>query len=210
MYSVAWCGKLQMERGIPRAATDAAGIALWKGMDWAAITTARPAPVFFLRPPAAAPGAASVKNGVIDMKQPPNVLIVDAQGGVIGRQLIAAVRQELPGVRILAVGANGTATAAMLKAGADQGATGENAVVTACRKADVILGPIGIVIADAMLGEITAAMAIAVARSGAKRILIPFDHCDNLIVGVPETSMKLLIKQAVDALRQAIEDRSLT
>ena len=144
------------------------------------------------------------------MKQPPNVLIVDAQGGVIGRQLIAAVRQELPGVRILAVGANVTATAAMLKAGADQGATGENAVVTACRKADVILGPIGIVIADAMLGEITAAMAIAVARSGAKRILIPFDHCDNLIVGVPETSMKLLIKQAVDALRQAIEDRSLT
>lgn len=144
------------------------------------------------------------------MKQPPNVLIVDAQGGGIGRQLVAAVRQELPGVRILAVGANGTATAAMLKAGADQGATGENAVVTACRKADVILGPIGIVIADAMLGEITPVMATAVAQSSAKRILIPFDHCDNLIVGVRETSMKLLIRQAVEALRQTIEDRCLT
>lgn len=144
------------------------------------------------------------------MNQPPSILIVDAQGGGIGRQLIAAVRQELPAVRILAVGANGTATAAMLKAGADRGATGENAVVAACRKADVILGPIGIVIADAMLGEITPAMAIAVAQSNAKRILIPFDHCDNLIVGVPETSMKQLIRQAVEALRQAMEDRCLT
>ena len=108
------------------------------------------------------------------------------------------------------MGANGTATAAMLKAGADQGATGENAVVTACRRADVILGPIGIVIADAMLGEITPVMATAVAQSSAKRILIPFDHCDNLIVGVRETSMKLLIRQAVEALRQTIEDRCLT
>ena len=78
----------------------------------------------------------------------PNILIIDAQGGGIGRQLVAAVRQELPQARITAVGANGAATAAMLKAGADQGATGENAVAVACRKTDVILGPIGIVIAD--------------------------------------------------------------
>lgn len=129
-----------------------------------------------------------------------NIVIVDAQGGGIGRQLVAAVRQELPQSRITAVGANSAATAAMLKAGADRGATGENAVVVACRRADVILGPIGIVIADAMLGEITPRMAAAVAQSGAKRILIPFDHCDNIIVGVPETSMKSLVRQAVDTL----------
>lgn len=134
------------------------------------------------------------------MERQLNIVIVDAQGGGIGRQLVAAVRQELPRSRIMAVGANGVATAAMLKAGADQGATGENAVVVACRRADVILGPIGIVIADAMLGEITPRMASAVAQSGAKRILIPFDHCDNLIVGVPETSMKNLVRQAVDTL----------
>lgn len=134
------------------------------------------------------------------MERQLNIVIVDAQGGGIGRQLVAAVRQELPRSRIVAVGANGVATAAMLKAGADQGATGENAVVVACRRADVILGPIGIVIADAMLGEITPRMASAVAQSGAKRILIPFDHCDNLIVGVPETSMKNLVRQAVDTL----------
>lgn len=134
------------------------------------------------------------------MEQQLNIVIVDAQGGGVGRQLVAAVRQELPGSRITAAGANSAATAAMLKAGADRGATGENAVVVACRRADVILGPVGIVIADAMLGEITPRMAAAVAQSGAKRILIPFDHCDNIIVGVPETSMKNLVRQAVDAL----------
>ena len=142
------------------------------------------------------------------MDRKPNILIVDAQGGGIGRQLVAAVRQELSGVEITAVGANTAATAAMLKAGADQGATGENAVVVACRKADVILGPLGIVIADAMLGEITPAMAAAVAQSGAKRILIPFDHCDNIVVGVAAGGMKALIKEAVAVLRQTIESSS--
>ena len=144
------------------------------------------------------------------MNQQLTVLIVDAQGGGIGRQLVAAVRQELPQVRIIAVGTNAAATAAMLKAGADQGATGENAVVVTSRRADVILGPIGIVIADAMLGEITPTMAAAVARSDAKRILIPFDHCDNIIAGVPESSMKSLVRQAVSILRQLAENFSLT
>lgn len=138
------------------------------------------------------------------------VLIVDAQGGGIGRQLVAAARQELPQVKIIAVGTNSAATAAMLKAGADQGATGENSVVVACRQADVILGPIGIVIADAMLGEITPRIAAAVAQSGAKRILIPFDHCDNIIAGVPEGSMKALVRQAVTILRQVAENFPLT
>lgn len=140
------------------------------------------------------------------MSRQPNILVIDAQGGGVGRQLVAAVRQELPNARIMAVGANANAAAAMLKAGADQGASGENAIVVACRRADVILGPIGIVIADAMLGEITPKMAVAVAQSGAKRILIPFDHCDNIIAGVPETSMKALIQEAVAALRRAIEE----
>ena len=138
------------------------------------------------------------------MEKQPNILVIDAQGGGIGRLLVSAIRQELPGVSVTAVGGNSAATAAMLKAGADQGATGENAVVVACRRADVILGPIGIVIADAMLGEITAKMAAAVARSGAKRILIPFDHCDNIVVGVRESSMKTLVKEAVSVLAETV------
>ena len=75
------------------------------------------------------------------------------------------------------------ATAAMLKAGASSAATGENAVVVCGGKADIIVGPIGIVIADFMLGEITPKMALAVEQSGAKRVLIPFSHCDNIIAG---------------------------
>ena len=138
------------------------------------------------------------------MERQPNILIIDAQGGGIGRQLVSSIRQELPAALITAVGGNSAATAAMLKAGADQAATGENAVVVACRHADVILGPIGIVIADAMLGEITPKMAAAVAQSGAKRILIPFNHCDNIVVGVPETSMKTLVQEAVSVLVETV------
>ena len=94
-----------------------------------------------------------------------NILIIDAQGGGIGKQLVASVRKNLPDADITAVGTNTVATTAMLKAGADRGATGENAVVVNCRRADVIIGPIGIVIADALLGEITPLMAAAVAQS---------------------------------------------
>ena len=89
------------------------------------------------------------------------VLIIDGQGGGLGRQLVAAVKERFPEIEVLAVGANSTATGAMLRAGADLAATGENAVLVASRRADVIMGPIGIVIADAMLGEITPVMAAA-------------------------------------------------
>ena len=139
------------------------------------------------------------------MEKQPNILIIDAQGGGIGRLLVSAIRQELPDASIMAVGGNSAAAAAMLKAGADRGATGENAVVVACRRADVILGPIGIVIADSMLGEITPRMAAAVARSGAKRILIPFDHCDNIVVGVRDSSVKALVKEAVSVLVETVK-----
>ena len=139
------------------------------------------------------------------VERQPNILIIDAQGGGIGRLLVSAIRQELPAAALTAVGGNSAATAAMLKAGADKAATGENAVVVACRGADVILGPIGIVIADSMLGEITPKMAAAVAQSGAKRILVPFDHCDNIVVGVRGGGMKALIQEAVAVLLETVK-----
>lgn len=134
------------------------------------------------------------------MKKPFELLVIDAQGGGIGRQLISSVRQALPDAVICAVGTNSAATSAMLKAGAHRAATGENAVIVACRRADVIMGPIGIVIADSMLGEITPAMAAAVGRSSAARILIPFDRCTNIVAGVPDMSASMLIKSAVGSL----------
>ena len=139
------------------------------------------------------------------MKGPLKLLVIDAQGGGIGRQLISNVLQVMPDIEITAVGTNSAATSAMLKAGAHRAATGENAVIVACRSADVIMGPIGIVIADAMLGEISPAMAAAVGQSAAARILIPFDRCTNIVAGVPDMSAAMLIKSAVSALFKLTE-----
>lgn len=133
-----------------------------------------------------------------------NILIIDAQGGGIGKQLITAIRQNIENTVITAVGTNSTATAAMLKAGADHAATGENAVITCCRKADIIVGPVGIVIADSLFGEITPGMAVAVAQSSAKRILIPFNHCDNIIVGISDFSTGRLIQSALEEIKRTI------
>ena len=129
-----------------------------------------------------------------------NVLVIDAQGGGIGKQLVSSIRSNYPEIHITAVGTNTTATSAMLKAGADEAATGENAVVVNSRRADVIVGPIGIVIADALLGEITPLMAKAVAQSDARRILIPVNHCNNIVAGVEDLNMNRLIRSAVEEI----------
>lgn len=131
-----------------------------------------------------------------------HILIIDAQGGGIGKQLIGAVKEHMPDTVITAVGTNTVATTAMMKAGADYAATGENAVIVNSRKADVIVGPIGIVIADAMLGEITSRMANAVAQSNAKRILIPVNHCDNIVVGVSDLNIGKLIQNVIYELQK--------
>lgn len=134
------------------------------------------------------------------------VLVIDGQGGGLGRQLVNAVKERFPEVEILAVGTNSAATNAMLRAGADQAATGENSVAVASGRVDVIMGPIGIVIADSMLGEITPRMALSVGQSMAKRILIPVNFCDNIVVGVTETSMAKNVQNAVDALGRLMEN----
>ena len=131
------------------------------------------------------------------------VLVIDGQGGGLGRQLVSALAAACPEAELTAVGTNSLAANAMLKAGASRAATGENAVVVNCRRADVIVGPIGIVIADALLGEITPAMAAAVCQSGAKRVLVPINHCENYVVGVPDQP----VSQLVAAAAQKVKDR---
>ena len=132
------------------------------------------------------------------------VLVIDGQGGGLGKQLVSAVKGYDRGIEVIAVGTNSAATNAMLKAGADQAATGENSVVTVCRSADVIMGPVGIVIADAMLGEITPRMAQTVGQSTAKRILIPVNLCDNIVVGIEAMSISGRVECAVDALKDIV------
>ena len=131
-----------------------------------------------------------------------NILVIDAQGGGIGKQVVAAIKQNMPEMEITAVGTNSTATTAMLKAGADHAATGENAVIVGCRRADVIVGPVGIVIADSLYGEITPAMALAVGQSNARRLLIPVNHCDNFIVGVSDLALGKLIEGVISEIRK--------
>ena len=128
------------------------------------------------------------------------VLVIDGQGGRIGQQLIKAILSRYPEVELTAIGTNSLATSAMLKGGAAQGATGENALLVACRRADVILGPLGIVIADALLGEISPAMAVAVGQSPAKKILVPMNQCDNIVAGVEDLPVGKLLDSALEEL----------
>ena len=135
------------------------------------------------------------------------ILVVDGQGGGLGRQLVREVKGAFPQAEIAAVGTNSTAANAMMKAGADFAATGENAVVVNCRHADIIVGAVGIVIADSMWGEITPRMAQAVGQSDARRVLIPINLCSNLVVGVSEMSMSKLVQAAVDTVRRLTEKK---
>lgn len=130
-----------------------------------------------------------------------NILVVDAQGGGIGKMLVAAIKQNLPGAEVTAVGTNTAATSAMLKAGADVAATGENAVVVGARSADVIVGPVGIAIADSLHGEITPRMALAIGRSAARRILIPLNQCNNIIAGVSGMTPARLVQSVLELLQ---------
>ena len=129
------------------------------------------------------------------------VLVIDGQGGKVGAQLVSGIRERLPGARVTAVGTNAMAAAALRKAGAD--------VIVACRTADVIVGPVGIVIADAMLGEITPAMARAVGQSLARRVLIPFETCNNIVVGAEGMSVSALLKKAVEAVAALAAEETL-
>lgn len=134
-----------------------------------------------------------------------NVLIIDGQGGSLGRQLITQLHKILPNQPITAIGTNSIATAAMLKAGASVGATGENPVIVGSAKADIILGPIGILIADSLLGEITPAMAAAVGRSQAQKILIPLNRCNCVIAGTEEMTLSKYIECAVSMAVKLIQ-----
>ena len=132
------------------------------------------------------------------------ILLIDGQGGQLGAQLVRSIAAKFPEAELTAVGTNATATAAMLKAGAKRAATGENPVVLACRRADVIVGPIGIVIADSLLGEVTPKMAAAVGASPVRKILLPVNKCNNIIVGTSDKSTSELIAEAVRRVKAEI------
>ncbi|MDD3243114.1 MAG: DUF3842 family protein [Eubacteriales bacterium] len=130
------------------------------------------------------------------------IVVIDGQGGGVGKALIEQIKAACPEARVIAVGTNAMATANMLRAGAAVGATGENAVCVNCRTADVICGPIGIVLADAMYGEMTAVMAVAVAASSARRVLIPVSKCRTYVAGTQSLPLSAYVADAAEKIRR--------
>ena len=135
------------------------------------------------------------------MKQ---VVVIDGRSGRTGQLFIERVKAARLPCQITAIGTNAIATTAMLKAGAEVGATGENPVVVACRTADVIAGPIGILAADSLVGEVTPTMAVAVGQSRAVKLLFPVSHCNNVVVGTQSLSLSKLMDEGVELLRSLL------
>ena len=128
------------------------------------------------------------------------IVVIDGQGGRLGKLLVEGVRDRMPQAEIYAIGTNALATSSMLKAGADFGATGENPVVRAVMDADGVLGPVGIVVANAILGEVTPAMAEAVGSCRGKKFLVPMNNCGVVVAGVLEQPLSAYVASAVEAL----------
>ncbi len=134
---------------------------------------------------------------LLNMKK---LIVIDGQGGRLGKRIIERVLDILPEAEIIAVGTNSTATAEMLKGGAKKGASGENAIIVACRSADIIAGPVGIIAADALMGEMTPAAAGAVGASAAHKVLLPVSKCGITVAGVGEMNLSALINDAADII----------
>lgn len=135
-----------------------------------------------------------------DMK----ITIIDGQGGRIGKSIIEQLKKKHAELELYAIGTNSIATSAMLKAGADYGATGDNAVIVNAADSDLIVGPIGIVFANALLGEITPAIASAIAASKAFKILIPVNRCNHYVAGCKEAPMGEYIRIAIEKIESML------
>ena len=138
------------------------------------------------------------------------IAVIDGQGGGIGRSLVEKLRVEFPrgsGIRICALGTNASATGRMLREGADEGATGENAIIINAARADIITGPLAIIAANSMLGELTPAMSCAITSSRATKILIPLDGC-NIKIAADEAAFSLesSIERCVSIIKDTLND----
>lgn len=135
------------------------------------------------------------------------ILVIDGQGGGLGRAIVERLRREFAdGIELVVVGTNALAAQAMMKAGADAAASGDSAVTYNCRRADLIVGPIGILTAGSMLGELSPAMASAIADSPAEKVLIPLNRCHLQVVGVTDESMPVRLDQMITLVRRQMAD----
>ena len=145
------------------------------------------------------------KTGGMTVQREILVAVVDGQGGGMGRGLVEAVKRTWPDLYVRALGTNALATAAMLKAGADDGATGENAIAVNAARADVVLGPVGAAVPHGLLGEVTPRMAEAVGASAAVKILLPSNRCGIRLAAGPAQPMQFYLDEAVRLLGQELD-----
>lgn len=134
------------------------------------------------------------------------IAVVDGQGGGIGKALVAGIKAAMPDVHVMALGTNSAATGQMLRAGADDGATGENAIIHNMEHVDIVAGVIGILNANAMMGELTPAMASAIGGSHTYKVLLPINRCHIRVVSVQDVPLSVHIENAVAAIREYIEN----
>lgn len=133
------------------------------------------------------------------------IAVIDGQGGGVGRSLVTGLKEQFgTALEIIALGTNALATSSMMKAGADAGATGENAIIFNVGKVNLVTGPFGIIMANSMLGEVTPAVARAVGESSCKKILIPIQKCNIEIAGIESMPMQSLIDDAVKRIGRLI------
>ena len=135
------------------------------------------------------------------------ILVIDGQGGKMGRTIVEQLKNSLPDYKITALGTNSIATSAMLKAGADFGATGEDPVIYNSSDADIIIGSMGIIVANSYMGEITPAMASAISESHAVKILIPVNRCNIIVAGIEEMPFNEYTSLAVQQVKKIIKDK---
>ena len=130
------------------------------------------------------------------------IAVIDGQGGGIGKAIVAKFRHYFEDrIEIVALGTNSLATSLMIKAGANEGATGESAIVFSVAKVDIILGPIGIICAHSFLGELTPRMAQAIAESPAEKVLIPLNRCNITVAGIESKPLPHYIDDAINIVK---------
>lgn len=137
------------------------------------------------------------------------IAVIDGQGGGLGKSIVEALRDSLPAeIEIIALGTNSLATGAMLRAGASVGATGENAICVTAPKVDIIIGPMGIIVANSMLGELTPAMATAIASSPARKFLIPTNRCNVHVVGYQRKPLTQVLQELVWDIKSYLDEQN--
>jgi len=133
------------------------------------------------------------------------IAVVDGQGGGIGRAIVEKLKAAMPDMEILALGTNSAATGQMLRAGADDGATGENAIVHNMKYVDVVVGVIAIINANSMMGELSPAMAQAIGESRAFKVLLPINRCNIHVVSVEDVPLAVHLDNAVRTIKEYVQ-----